>query len=642
MIIKTRYKIFILAILLVFSFFPFVKKFFTAQISTVTVVIPSEVIILPGGGGGEYCGNGSCASSETCGTCLADCGVCPPVCGDLVCGTGETCGLCSADCGVCLPVCGDLTCNGTETCTSCAGDCGACLPVCGDLVCNGTETCTTCVGDCGACPISCGDSICNGTETCLSCAGDCGVCPENCGNGVCSSVETCSSCSADCGICPIEEFCGDSACNNGETCSTCAGDCGTCQQQPPDDVIIPSEEGGGIAESCGNNLCGTGETCGNCRTDCGECLPVCGDNSCDPRENCDSCSNDCGVCQIVIPQIIAENIPPAVVQSLEKASKVINAPQVSVATKIFSTTGAIGGAVATTSVLFFSPTSLFELLLFPLRLLGLLMASFGLKKKRIPWGVVYDSVTKQPLDPAYVVLKNFLGKDILSAITDLDGRYGFLPTQGIYKIFVNKTNYIFPSKKLLGENEDELYRDLYFGEDLQINAGQAIVKNIPLDPVKFDWNEFTKKDKKLMRFFSKWDLITRRISDLFFVLGFAIAIVAYIFAPYPYNTVILGMYLILSVLRILGLRPKPFGSVIEKSTGNPLSFAIIRILTPGTDREVSHKITDKYGRYLCFLPAGKYYLKIEKKNNDGSYGLVYTSKVIDLTKKGIIKERFKV
>jgi TolB protein len=53
------------------------------------------------------------------------------------------------------PVCGDGTCNGTETCSSCPADCGVCpppTPVCGDGICNGQETCSTCSDDCGTCP----------------------------------------------------------------------------------------------------------------------------------------------------------------------------------------------------------------------------------------------------------------------------------------------------------------------------------------------------------------------------------------------------------------------------------------------------------------------------------------------------------
>ena len=48
-------------------------------------------------GGG--CGNGTCNGKETCKTCPADCGVCPPVCGDGKCQAPETCSTCAKDCG---------------------------------------------------------------------------------------------------------------------------------------------------------------------------------------------------------------------------------------------------------------------------------------------------------------------------------------------------------------------------------------------------------------------------------------------------------------------------------------------------------------------------------------------------------------
>ncbi|MCU0678960.1 MAG: hypothetical protein MUC28_00740 [Planctomycetes bacterium] len=76
---------------------------------------------------------------------------CAAVCGNSACEAGETCSTCPADCGACPPACGDGVCNGTETCSTCPADCGACPPACGDGVCNGTETCTTCPADCGAC-----------------------------------------------------------------------------------------------------------------------------------------------------------------------------------------------------------------------------------------------------------------------------------------------------------------------------------------------------------------------------------------------------------------------------------------------------------------------------------------------------------
>jgi hypothetical protein len=53
------------------------------------------------------------------------------------------------------PTCGDNTCNGAETCSTCSADCGVCpppQPTCGDGTCNNGETCSTCASDCGTCP----------------------------------------------------------------------------------------------------------------------------------------------------------------------------------------------------------------------------------------------------------------------------------------------------------------------------------------------------------------------------------------------------------------------------------------------------------------------------------------------------------
>jgi hypothetical protein len=134
----------------------------------------------------------------------------------------------------------------------------------------------------------------------------------------------------------------------------------------------------------------------------------------------------------------------------------------------------------------------------------------------------------------------------------------------------------------------------------------------------------------------------RGVSDIFFVVGFVIAIIAFFAAPYPYNSIIMGAYLLMLLLRVLGLNAKTYGSVRDKTSHGPLSFAILRIMSSTNNIEISHKITDAYGRYYCLVPKGKYYVKIEKKNEDGSYSLVHTSPVIDVSRTGIIKERFEL
>lgn len=352
------------------------------------------------------------------------------------------------------------------------------------------------------------------------------------------------------------------------------------------------------------------------------------------------------IIELVIPTIIidkAEQQIENVKVIAKEISKIVSTPEGAVATKVVSTTGIVAVTASSAANIAVSLPSMVDLFSLPIRLLSLLLTAFGIKKRVLPWGTVYDSATKQPLDPVRVTLKNLEGKEIASAITDLDGRYGFLVDKGEYYIEASKSNYIFPSKNLANRTQDEIYKDLYFGAKIVIGENRdPIVKNIPLDPVNFNWNEFTKKNQKLNRFWSKWDFIVRIISDIFFTVGFFVAIIAYFVAPYPYNTVIMFLYVFLAVLILFGIKPKALGCIIDKNTGYPIPYAIIRVLIPPYNIEFNHKVADVRGRYFCLTPKGEYYIKVEKKNEDGSYSLVYTSPIKNGSKEGIVREKFKV
>lgn len=329
-------------------------------------------------------------------------------------------------------------------------------------------------------------------------------------------------------------------------------------------------------------------------------------------------------------------------QLVPKISKILKDPIGDAATKLVVATGAILGTVFNFSTLLFSnPIAISEALLIPTRIWSLILTAFGLRKRTRPWGTVYDSVTKQPLDPAYVVLQDLEGKEVATCITDLDGRYGFLVQTGSYRLLANKTNYEFPSKKLVGRTKDELYQDLYFNEIIEIKEGDVITKNIPMDPLKFDWNEFAKRSQKRMKFFSRRLVWVARISDILFWTGFILSTLAILITPSNYNAIIFIIYIVLFVFKRTILRPRPSGSVKYKESHEPLSFAIMHIFFAGSDHEVTHKVTDRTGRYYCLVPNGIYYVKIESKNADESYSLVYTTDPIEV-KNGYINSNIEV
>lgn len=263
----------------------------------------------------------------------------------------------------------------------------------------------------------------------------------------------------------------------------------------------------------------------------------------------------------------------------------------------------------------------------PVRFWNLIPTLIGLRRKKRPWGTVYDSVTKQPLDPVHITLQDLDGKEIATTITDIDGRFGFLVPPGKYTIKASKSDYEFPSKKMAGKTKDDLYENLYFNEVIEVREGEdLVVKNIPMDSISFNWNEFEKsKNKKLMKFYSKRDLFLAKIADISFYAGIIFSVVMMFKAPAPLNYVIFGVYLFVLVLRALGVRLKKPGHVIDIKTGEPVSYGIIKVYSTDLNREISRDIINKTGKYYTLVSNGQYYIKVDKKTGEDSYEEIFTS-----------------
>lgn len=262
---------------------------------------------------------------------------------------------------------------------------------------------------------------------------------------------------------------------------------------------------------------------------------------------------------------------------------------------------------------------------------------FGLvtwQKRRRPWGVVYDSVTKEPLDPAYVQLFTTDNKVIQEAITDLDGRYGFLAPEGRYSLTVNKSNYIFPStyRPLLGQ--DVLYSNLYYGEEFTVE--DTVVRDVPMDPAGRDWNQEEKMRTNQTHFFRPIDVSIITLLDTVFYLGLVALSIQFFFAQSVVTGLLLSGYVVLLYLRIKGGKPILYGVLSKNNI--PLAFAIIRILKSGY--EVAHKVADGYGRYAVLVAPGNYTVRIEERLGQDTYHTVYEHNVSATA--GIINKSLKI
>jgi hypothetical protein len=320
-----------------------------------------------------------------------------------------------------------------------------------------------------------------------------------------------------------------------------------------------------------------------------------------------------------IPQTITDSISPSVEAISPLAVPIGVAVGVSQATLLAANIG-----------------SFYDLYLVFLKFLGLLTGLFR-KKRPEPWGVVYDSVTKQPIDPAYVVVERMEEGEKRSAITDLDGRYGFFLPPGHYSLLANKTHYKFPSEKLIGKSHDELYDNLYFGSSFPLEENQIIRYNIPLDPVGFDWNEFAKNKDKIFSLYSRRQKLRVWVFNSLFYIGMVLSSYGTLLHPTKLNMSVLAVYGGIIVFQAFWKRKHKVTTLMNKATKQPIPFAIISVTVPGLGVLMKKIVSDELGRFYLLVPPGVYDVTVSEKQDDASYAVVWQKKNVSF-KKGILDE----
>lgn len=297
--------------------------------------------------------------------------------------------------------------------------------------------------------------------------------------------------------------------------------------------------------------------------------------------------------------------------------------------------------------------SLYDIYLLIVRLLTGILGFFGLRKRGSPWGTVYDAVTKRPLDPAIVTAYRVDSPasslqlpasnvqplaSSYEAITDLDGRYAFLLPDGEYALDAHKSDYSFPSKLMSGHVVDEIYNNLYFGGNVEARSGEIIARDIPLDPVRFNWNEFIKDRKRLFRIYERRQRVFNFIFGLLYALGFFISAASAAIIPSRTNISLLVVYAIIFIVSRYTHRRHHAVSIIDERIGEPVSFAIVRVFLAKINKEVKHVVADASGRFYLLVSPGDYYITVQSRSMDGSYQTIFTSETMHLPK-GILRAK---
>jgi len=252
-------------------------------------------------------------------------------------------------------------------------------------------------------------------------------------------------------------------------------------------------------------------------------------------------------------------------------------------------------------------------------------------KKKRKWGVVYDSLTKLPVDLAVVRLFDAeTDKLVETKVTNLEGKYLFIiEFNKNYYITVSKPGYKFPTKILVADIKDKDYDNLYHGEKFIIEEKEEqgfIAYNIPLDPqpgfvqtgdigknMKTDIKtaqDLEKLDEKAQRKRNRkviWRSRYKTMNKIFAYLGPILGLTCIILSPnlFTYCLLMLHVGILLLFRRLAaGRKIKPWGKVYDVKDLKSLPQAVVRVFDTTYGRLLSVYVTKGDGRYGFLIGEG--------------------------------------
>lgn len=240
-----------------------------------------------------------------------------------------------------------------------------------------------------------------------------------------------------------------------------------------------------------------------------------------------------------------------------------------------------------------------------LQLISPVFAFTRLKKKSQNYGVVYDSITKEPISQAIIRITDTGGRLITTVVTDVYGIFDINLESGSYKFEVEANGYTFPSRTIQ-TSVDEPYRNVYLGGMIEHSSQNALNISIPMDKVDSRFIEESAASAKNI-LGTAWNIVI----TLFFVLGLVTSVMAIINNPTTLAWVVLCVYILFVVIFVfIRIRnSKKFGYV-RSTDGTLLSGLEIGLVEQEFDQLYAKRVTDNEGKYRFILPGGKYKLVV--------------------------------
>ncbi len=226
-------------------------------------------------------------------------------------------------------------------------------------------------------------------------------------------------------------------------------------------------------------------------------------------------------------------------------------------------------------------------------------------RRRKKWGVIYNSLTKLPIDLAIVrLLDAKTGRLVKTMVTDRNGRYFFIVEAGVYKISVIKSGFVYPTTLMTDVKVDDKYTDVYHGEPIALAESGTITMNIPVDPVVVD------KTVKQLRWEKFGKLVNRWVSILAIVVS---VVVAVLFPGYlTIAMVVVNLLLFFVTRRLAAWRQIKNWGVVRDESGKPVGQVLARVFDTRFNKLLETQVTDRQGRYSFLVGNNTYVVTYDK------------------------------
>jgi len=286
-----------------------------------------------------------------------------------------------------------------------------------------------------------------------------------------------------------------------------------------------------------------------------------------------------------------QNLPNLVKQIIDASSKAII--PLALITLLLQ-----GGIASLKDLLLFFNQYLVALLrtpLFPL---------LGKKRKKRPWGVLYDAVTKQPVAQGIVRLIDRAGKRLEVEVTDPNGVFSFFAKEGTYLLEALKAGYVFPSQVVTGSRDGE-YENVYREGEIKVVGEQPTVNlSVPVDP----------REAKSVTV-NRVKTLLRKHGPVFnlslLVGGMLLSSIAYLAIPEFYNQLITAFYIVMvTILAVSILKEQRTLGIIKDEDDKPLTGVALSLVEAESGRLIKRRVSNERGRYQFVASRGEYKILI--------------------------------